>query len=773
MFYSHEVLTSRKYGVATVWLVATLGSKSSLKRINRKQILEVDVSRACQTIVDPVAPMALRLQGNLLYGVSRVYLQQCGYVLSDAQNAHNAMRMMLRTVKNAALDPNAGKARPDQLVLPDDPSFLPEFALPPPELLAELDFNLNFNLNVSRPGESESLTPFGSQQSQSSAVGGLILPTSSPARPGEFELEGDHGIGSVGEPSGMPGAGEPVELGEPSFMFGDDGDIVIMTPRKPAAATPGGTGGTTMSGDAGASARVRREHEEGQQDGAQFPGEQMDFDLPIYGDDLPEGEAFSSAAQQQSSQHSEVVESSETFAAPMRRQRRAPRVLPTDAAVELRNKDLADWSDNYRQNMKSAARLKIQNRAAAQAKKNAEYYVWGAGIGGIGQQLINTKGPNPFDMFFGDNLFELVTGVSRKKVAGSKHDRDSGIDDATQEESRRVRQKSGEPEEQAGRGAVDEGLFLAGGDEEVELPREGVTPLDDQQIASAMPWNISASIRGSSAIPRSGRVGIIGSTDQGKRGSRLVSESPLLGRGRPSALEGLKSLESDGGNGGDEFGLPGPSSDFPEPAAPLDTSARVREALSAEGENFLTFVTEAIVEKRNRARADLGLMSDVLQAEAAADIEDITFEALLPPAENTKMIACQGLMMVLTLGIKGMLDVQQPEDLGDINLKLTNRAKAMQVIEVSEGEESEDEEASEGDAGGEDEQPVPQEEVQDEDAQEEAVMEKEEPVDPEKVQGEEMQDDVAMEEEDGHFQEQIAAGLALPEHDDHDSLYGD
>jgi meiotic recombination protein REC8 len=100
MFYSHEgglhyalhtgidqltvaVLTSRKYGVATVWfvkntqlllplfnktdrLVATLGSKSSLKRINRKQILDVDVAKACQTIVDPVVPMALRLQGNLL-----------------------------------------------------------------------------------------------------------------------------------------------------------------------------------------------------------------------------------------------------------------------------------------------------------------------------------------------------------------------------------------------------------------------------------------------------------------------------------------------------------------------------------------------------------------------------------------------------------------------------------------------------------------------------------------------------------------------------------
>jgi hypothetical protein len=100
MFYSHEGKTStpthsqqksdpRSPYIAQIWrrnrlvskegaqllpptsdtngrLVATLGSKSSLKRINRKQILDVDVAKACKTIIDPVAPMALRLQGNLL-----------------------------------------------------------------------------------------------------------------------------------------------------------------------------------------------------------------------------------------------------------------------------------------------------------------------------------------------------------------------------------------------------------------------------------------------------------------------------------------------------------------------------------------------------------------------------------------------------------------------------------------------------------------------------------------------------------------------------------
>lgn len=114
MFYSHEgnfsrhfaskalhqltrfsVLTSRKYGVATVWyvidlkssrpslecsqlgspltehhrlrLVATLGSKSNLKKVSRKAILDVDVAKACDTIIEPGAPMALRLSSNLLF----------------------------------------------------------------------------------------------------------------------------------------------------------------------------------------------------------------------------------------------------------------------------------------------------------------------------------------------------------------------------------------------------------------------------------------------------------------------------------------------------------------------------------------------------------------------------------------------------------------------------------------------------------------------------------------------------------------------------------
>lgn len=47
----------------------------------------------------------------LSYGVSRVFLQQCGYTLSDAQTIQMNMRILSRVLSTASLDPNAGKAR--------------------------------------------------------------------------------------------------------------------------------------------------------------------------------------------------------------------------------------------------------------------------------------------------------------------------------------------------------------------------------------------------------------------------------------------------------------------------------------------------------------------------------------------------------------------------------------------------------------------------------------------------------------------------------------
>jgi len=51
-------------------LVATLGQKSIVKKVSRKAILDVNVPKACESISTPDAPMALRLQSNLLYATA-------------------------------------------------------------------------------------------------------------------------------------------------------------------------------------------------------------------------------------------------------------------------------------------------------------------------------------------------------------------------------------------------------------------------------------------------------------------------------------------------------------------------------------------------------------------------------------------------------------------------------------------------------------------------------------------------------------------------------
>lgn len=45
------------------------------------------------------------------FGVSRVYHEQCGYALLDAQSMHDKMISTLKVLPGGGLDPFAGKAK--------------------------------------------------------------------------------------------------------------------------------------------------------------------------------------------------------------------------------------------------------------------------------------------------------------------------------------------------------------------------------------------------------------------------------------------------------------------------------------------------------------------------------------------------------------------------------------------------------------------------------------------------------------------------------------
>jgi hypothetical protein len=52
-------------------LAATLGSKSSFKKIPKRSVLTADISQLCGLIAEPEEPLALRLSSNLMVGVAR------------------------------------------------------------------------------------------------------------------------------------------------------------------------------------------------------------------------------------------------------------------------------------------------------------------------------------------------------------------------------------------------------------------------------------------------------------------------------------------------------------------------------------------------------------------------------------------------------------------------------------------------------------------------------------------------------------------------------
>ena len=83
--------------------------------------------------------------------------------------------------------------------------------------------------------------------------------------------------------------------------------------------------------------------------------------------------------------------------------------------------------------MLEAKEAKQSHRAASLAKTNAKFWVNGAGIGGVGAALGDSKLKSPLDMFAGEVMMEALTGVRSSPIRQKRpyaeeedHDPDSG-----------------------------------------------------------------------------------------------------------------------------------------------------------------------------------------------------------------------------------------------------------------------------------------------------------------------------------------------------------
>jgi hypothetical protein len=382
--------------------------------------------------------------------------------------------------------------------------------------------------------------------------------------------------------------------------------------------------------------------------------------------------------------------------------------LQQDERAELSNTLLGKWSTGYLANMAALARSKEQNKSITQAKKNAAFWVLGQGIGRVEVTFGADIFPHPLEVFSGHNLLELLQG-EQNVPSRSKRSRSQSADireEQDEEEARRVRRRTDDEygvargEEERLTGLDDEGILIQGDDynPESEVGRHAPSSLREQ--SSAMPWNLSSragSVQrlGSAGGGLSSSVGGAGGFPAGppsilsRRGSRMTSASPLIGKAPtlPSLAieddltgtpldEGLYPDHEDFTSGGgandlDDFDLYGPSA-----AVDTQTAAQsqwVQAALENEAVNFLNFLRTQIwergVEEAEEVRGELNAEEEAGD-ENRQQTKSITFEQLLSPTENTKVVAAQALLHVLSLKTKGLIEVEQEADFDEIRLRI-------------------------------------------------------------------------------------------------------
>ncbi|KAJ5772326.1 hypothetical protein N7520_002855 [Penicillium odoratum] len=623
MFYSHEILTSPEHGVATIWLVATLGSRSITRRLNRKAILDVDVPGACNVIVNPEAPMALRLQGNLLFGVSRVYHEQCGYTLLDAQSMHDKMISSLKVLPGGGLDPFAGKTKPSTLVLPYDPNFFPETNLP--------GLNIDFNMLDLMPDDSSSQwsglwsrSPAGSRSSASRMSVHLQL--------GSDDLLEDGTImfGEAARKHGLPmktgrdrlGDEEGVLL-QPDFEFNENGEIVEfdashLSPRKrrkynvvEGEKNKGLSGDQTGEMDVAEEITIR-------DDGTMVIDTHTSHHKTMLS--VEHGLNLSRPVE-----HEEIEPIVERQA---RQYNRVVRPIDPDDSTTLRNTDLARWNNEYSQNMALASKQKQQNKLQTAVKKNAAFWVFGQGIGSVGIGIGSQREDHPLKCFSGEELYDALHSNTNQLVA-QKDLRKPESDTDTETDTEKQR-----------RGSPGKGMNSV----DIEIGRHAPPSLMDEH-SSQMPWNMTS--------VQSSRLGRLESMSElsakfpdsrGTRRGRLTSASPLAGRGYRDSISAL--------------------GDFDVLDEDLEISRYLEAELATDKEDITTLSRRASASAFQRVVAQLDQESvnffDYIQVVMGANGgKEVAFSELLPHVKTSRAVATQGLMNVLTLGTKGVLTVWQ------------------------------------------------------------------------------------------------------------------
>ncbi|RGP68353.1 meiotic cohesin rec8 [Fusarium sporotrichioides] len=530
MFYSHEILNNTQYGVATIWLVATVGN-SSQKRLTRKAIQGVDVPKACETIIDPGAPLALRLQGNLLYGVSRVYSQQCHYVLSDAEKTQSNMMTFFRAMNTNETDPNAGKSKRHQITLQDDPSFDPLSTVPKLDLLASVDDLVFLSTQLSTQNNVSQMTPL-TQGTSSSGRGNSLLnfgiPQSSQSGrsyrlPTDLDLDLPKPFHAQDPFEEFNPFGEDIaNIPGLDLDFDIDGNLVDFGDLEPELPALPGTAAYEEQLHIQAANAANLDTNKGHDAGD---------NVIIMGEDpLPDAEPFPkrpTATQPTSNAEPTTTSTTETIEvkAPLRRGRPRRNHQMIDKKDYIPSATIRGWYSTYPDYME-ALRKPRPPTTTTEARRNAKALLFGNGLARVARSPLGVAHPLA-GRYSGMALLAQLQGRDPEpepelQSRGRRRTSAEAFPDE-QDEGRNLRQRAGNQNEgdELGRGHGDDtGAIMFGEDLAPEMGLDVAKGLEDRHSSSMAPWSRPPSIAPGSSL-----------RGQGSVQKKHPAPSPLHGRG--------------------------------------------------------------------------------------------------------------------------------------------------------------------------------------------------------------------------------------------------
>ncbi|PBL01128.1 hypothetical protein ARMGADRAFT_412161 [Armillaria gallica] len=112
MFFSPELLARRDSGFGLLWLAATLGSKSTFKKLPKRSVMTADIAQLCDLIAEPSEPLALRLSSNLMVGVARVYKVKQDIFFTDVSHCVASLKKVIQEFQATPGDVQLQMAQP-------------------------------------------------------------------------------------------------------------------------------------------------------------------------------------------------------------------------------------------------------------------------------------------------------------------------------------------------------------------------------------------------------------------------------------------------------------------------------------------------------------------------------------------------------------------------------------------------------------------------------------------------------------------------------------